>query len=137
GRPTIVTMFFASCSYACPMLLSDLHRLREALPPAVREEAQFVLVSFDSERDTPEALRAYRERTNLNAKHWTLLHGDPAAVQDLAMLLGVKYKRDARGEYAHSNLITVLNAEGEIVHQQSGLQGEVVESARAITLATK
>lgn len=136
GRPVVITMFFASCSYACPILVSDMQRLRAALPAEARADTQFVLVSFDTARDTAAALRAYRERAGLDAG-WTLLRGEEADVQELAMVLGVKYQRDARGDFAHSNLITVLNAAGEIVHQRSGLQGEVVEAARAVSVAAR
>ncbi|MES2695785.1 MAG: SCO family protein [Verrucomicrobiota bacterium] len=135
-RPVVVAMFFAQCEYACPLLVADLQRLRQSLSTEVRAKTQFVLVSFDSARDTPAALRAYRERMSLDAG-WTLLRGDSAAVQDLAMLLGVKFKQDARGQFAHSNLITVLNAEGEIAHQLAGLQGDVSNAAKAVALAAK
>ncbi len=135
GRPVVVAMFFAHCEYACPMLVSDLQRLRNSLPVHAREQARFLLVTFDSERDTPAALKAYRERAALD-EGWTLLHGNEGDVQELAMLLGVKYKKDARGQFSHSNLITVLNAEGEIVHQRTGLMGDVSESAKAVALAS-
>jgi len=137
GRPVVLTMFFASCTYACPIIVGDLQRIRAALPADARAKTQFVLVSFDSARDTPTALRAYRTRANLDGTGWTLLHGAPADVQELAMLLGVKYKQDASGQFSHSNLITVLNAEGEIVHQRPGLQGEIADAVHAITVAAK
>jgi protein SCO1/2 len=136
GQPVVIAMFFASCEYACPLLVTDLQRLREALPAEARAKTRFVLVSFDTARDTPAALKAYRERMRLDAS-WTLLRGEPANVQELAMLLGVKFKQDARGQFSHSNLFTVLNAEGEIAFQRSGLQGDVLEPARAAILATK
>ncbi len=136
GRPVVLTMFFANCSYACPLLVSDMARLRAALPEGVREEVRFVLVSFDAERDTPEALRAYRERVGLDAQ-WMLWHGEAESVQELAMVLGIKYKREASGEYAHSNLLTVLNREGEVVHRVEGLQQPVAAAARALTVAAK
>lgn len=136
GRPVVLAMFFASCEYACPVLTSDMQRLRALLPADVRETARFVLVSFDTARDTSAALNAYRTRSELDAS-WTLLRGDGAAVQDIAMLLGVKFKQDARGQFAHSNLITVLNPEGEIMHQRPGLQGDVSEAAQAVVLAAK
>ena len=66
------------------------------------------------------ALRAYRERLRLSREHWTLLRGNADDVRALAALLGVNYRRDARGQFAHTSLITVLNAEGEVVLQQSG-----------------
>lgn len=137
GRPVVIAMFFASCEYACPVLTSDMQRMRALLPEAVRARAQFVLVSFDTARDTPAALKAYRERSALEPESWTLLRGDANSVQELAMLLGVQFKQDARGQFAHSNLITVLNGEGEIVHRRAGLMGDVSEAAKAVTLAAK
>jgi protein SCO1 len=133
GRPVVIAMFFASCEYACPLLVSDMRRLRDSLPADVRDRAQFVLVSFDTARDTPAALKAYRDRATLDAG-WTLLHGDASSVQELAMVLGVKYKQDARGQFSHSNLITVLNDGGEIAYQRSGLMGDVSEAAKAVVV---
>jgi protein SCO1/2 len=131
GQPVVLAMFFAQCEYACPLLVSDLRRLRLALPADLRASARFVLVSFDTARDTPAALAAYRERLQLDSA-WTLLRSEADGVRELAMLLGVNYKRDERGQFSHSNLITILNAEGEIVHQRPGLGGDVSEAARAV-----
>lgn len=136
GRPVVIAMFFSHCEYACPILVQDLQRLRAALPADVRARAAFVLVSFDTARDTPAALRAFRDRMQLD-DGWTLLRGEKTAVEDLAMLLGVKFKQDARGQFAHSNLLTVLNAEGEITHQHAGLQGDISELARAVAQPPK
>lgn len=131
GQPVILAMFFASCEYACPVLVSDIQRLRAQLPAADAARTRVVLVTFDTERDTPAALRAFRERSGLDA-NWTLLRGEDTAVQELAMLLGVKFRREARGQFAHSNLFTLLNAEGEIAHQTLGLMGDVSPAARVL-----
>ena len=136
GKPVVLAMFFASCTYACPMLVNDMQRIADNLPGNVRESARFVLVTFDTERDTPEALKAFREKSGLNDA-WTLVRGDAASVQELAMLLGVKFKRDAAGQFAHSNQITVLNGEGEIAHQRNGLMGDVSETVKAVILAAR
>jgi protein SCO1/2 len=136
GQPVVIAMFYASCTSACPLLVADVRRVEAAVPSEAREKTRVVLVSFDTERDTPAALHAYRDRLGLDAG-WTLLHGSPADVQELAMILGVSYKQDADGSFSHSNLITVLNADGEIVHQRTGLQGAVADTARAVALAAK
>jgi protein SCO1 len=136
GKPVVIAMFFSQCEYACPMIVSDMQRMRESLPVAIRDQAKLVLVSFDVARDTPAALKTYRERTALDGS-WTLLHGNTAAVQELAMLLGVKYKQDSRGQFSHSNLITVLNPEGEITFQRAGLGGDISEAAKAVTLSMR
>src|SRR5688572_24711296 len=116
GRPQIVSMFFASCQFTCPILVNDMKRIEAALPQSTRTNVGFVLVTFDSERDTPEALATYRTIHGLPS-NWTLLRGAPDDVLELGALLGVKYKKDLRGQFAHSNVITVLDAKGEIVFQ--------------------
>lgn len=136
GRPVVLTMFYSSCGYACPLLVSDMARIRELLPTGLRDEVAFVLVSFDVARDTPPVLRAYRETRHLDAQ-WFLLHGADADVRELAALLGVKYKQEADGNFAHSNLLTVLNREGEVVHQRTGLKDGHAEAAAALAALAK
>lgn len=136
GRPVVLTMFFASCGYACPLLLTDMQAIRAKLPAGIRDRAALVLVSFDTVRDTPAALKKYRDDRHLDAQ-WTLLHGDDGAVRELAALLGVKFKQEADGQFAHSNLITILNGEGEVVHQRNGLRGGLEETAQAIVSAAR
>jgi len=134
GRPVVLAMFFTSCGYACPRIVADMARIQQTLPAAVRARARFVLVSFDDVRDTAPVLRDYRAQHGLNAD-WVLLRGAPGDIRELAAVLGVKYKRDAAGMFQHSNLITVLNAEGEIVHQRAGLEGGLAEAGQAVVAA--
>ncbi len=133
GRPQIVAMFFTHCEYACPIIVNDLRKLESALPGNLREKVDFLLVSFDAKRDTPEVLANYRRKEKLPAKNWTLLRGAEDDVRELAALLGINYAPDARGQFAHSNLITVLNSEGEITFQQPGLNTSPAALLAAIT----
>lgn len=120
GRPQIITMFFARCEYACPALVYNMQRIEKALPEALRSKVGFTLVSFDTERDSVEVLHKYRINHQLNDR-WTLLRGNSDDVLELAALLGVKFKKDERGQFAHSNVITILNSDGEVAFQQFGL----------------
>ena len=129
-------MFFASCGYACPLQVTDMQAIRAQLPAGVRERTAFVLVSFDVARDTPAALAQYRAQRSLNGQ-WMLLHGNDDAVRELAALLGVKYKQEADGAFSHSNILTILNPQGEIVHQRIGLRGGLDEAAAALAAAAK
>lgn len=125
-------MVFTRCESACPFIGDGLQRIQRTLAPELRDRVDFVLVSFDPERDTPEALRAYRQQMHRGTDHWTLLTGRPDDVRELAVLLGVNYQRDARGQFAHSNVITALNAEGEIIHRQVGLGQGPAETVAAL-----
>jgi len=136
GRPVVLAMFFASCTYACPMIVADMTRIRDSLPADRRDRAALVLVSFDPRRDTPQVLVRYRKDRQLSPQ-WTLLHGDDGAVRELAALLGVKFKQEADGQFAHSNLISILNAEGEVVHQRAGLKGGLEDATAALARAAR
>jgi formylglycine-generating enzyme required for sulfatase activity len=84
GRPQVLALFFASCEFSCPILVHELKALEESLPAELRDAVGFTLVSIDPERDTPTALRAYRERLRLSREHWTLLRGNADDVRALA-----------------------------------------------------
>lgn len=137
GEPVVIAMVFTNCEYACPIIVTDLLRIRAALPEKDRARTRFVLVSFDDVRDTPPVLRAFRAKMTLDDPAWTLLRGDAADVQELALLLGVKFKKDARGNFSHSNLITVLNRNGELSFQREGLRGDTDEVVRAVAATLK
>lgn len=136
GKPQVVVMFFANCAWACPILVQDLKRIEAALPESIRKETGFLMVTFDSKRDTVEALQAYRKRHELSTDRWTLLRGEPDEVRELAAVLGINFREEIGGQIAHSNLITILDREGEIVRQNKGLnQGEVtaIDSLKRLT----
>ncbi len=132
GKARVLAMHYTSCEYACPILISIMNNIESGLPPEARDKVGFVAVSFDPERDTPAVLKAYGEKMHLDLRYWTLLHGRPDDVVELAVLLGVKFKKDQQGGFSHANLITVLNREGEIVYRHTGLNHQVADTIAAI-----
>jgi len=132
GSPVVLTMFFASCTYACPILINDMKKIENEIPEEELSSYKFVLVSIDPERDTPEKLEKFAEEKNLDAKRWTLLTGSSDDIMELAALTGFKYKKDKSGDFSHSNLITFLNKEGEILHQQFGLNQDISGSTKIL-----
>lgn len=131
GRPVIAAMIFTHCSYACPLIVRDVKAITSRLPSDLQGEVQRLLISIDPERDTPAVLTRFADAHGLG-DGWTLLRGAPEDVRTLAALFGVRYKPDGDGQFAHTNLITLLDAEGEIVHQQEGLGADPASSARAL-----
>lgn len=135
GHKVVMSMIFASCTYACPLIVNDMRKIEALVPEKERDNVKFLLVSIDPERDTPEALLDYSRRQNLNLSRWELLTGSKSDIRSLAALLGFKYKKNDDGDYVHSNLISVFNREGEIVYQHEGLNkdiGDVVKELKAI-----
>ena len=132
GKPSVVVMAYTSCDYSCPIVVGRMKRIEAALPPDIQNRVQFVLISFDTERDTSEKLRNYLNKMHLDDRRWILLHGGKDEIMELAVLLGVKFKPDGKGGFSHSNLITVLDKEGEIVHRLIGLNTDISETAAVL-----
>lgn len=120
GRIVVLAMVYTHCDFACPRIIADMRRIRDQVP-VESGEIEFVLVSIDPGRDTVQRLQNFGEKTGLTRQGWTLLRGSEADVRELAAVFGVKYRRTTATDFAHSNIISVLNRQGEIVHQQKGL----------------
>jgi protein SCO1/2 len=136
GKPTIIAMIFTHCTYACPRITMDMKNIAEKLK-ANREKVNFVLVSFDADRDTPSQLRKFRNQMELDPS-WILLHGSDETVRTLSVLLNVQFEKDAEGNFSHSNLITVLDKNGSVAFQKEGLEADHTETLEKINqLITK
>ena len=125
GTPVVLTMVFTSCQATCPLTMGKLVEIQKKFD---REKiaAEFVIVSFDPARDTPERLAAYRKSTNHQNPNWTFLVGSEEDTRMLAMLLGIKYSRNPEtGDIMHDNKIVLLNGSGEISKELLGLDASI------------
>lgn len=129
GSPVVVTMFYGNCTQVCPILIRDANRVFSAVREPLRNRVRVLAVTFDPENDTPELLRNYAEEKELNIPQWHFVTGSPAAIRELAMMLGVRYTRKSDGHFAHSNLVTILDGDGKIIHRLEGLNQPVQEAA--------
>jgi protein SCO1/2 len=121
GHPQVMALFFTNCEHSCPLIVADMKAIEKAVPRNLRGKVDFLLVSIDPDRDTPEVLHAYRAKHQLTTEHWTLLTGPAAAIKQLADMVGFQYYPGSQRQYAHSLLITILDQSGEIVFQQAGV----------------
>lgn len=132
GSPTVVLMFYGTCQSACPILLRDAQRVEAALTPSARARTRFVLVTFDPSTDTPERLRALAAERRMDLSRWSLLRGADGDVRTFATVLGVQYSRLGPREFTHSNVLTLLDAQGVAAAQLEGLAQPVDDFARRI-----
>lgn len=132
GKVQLVTMIYTHCGYACPRIVADLKRIESGLEQYKRDDIGIVLITMDPARDTPERLKAFAESNRLDPKRWTLITSEQDNIRELAALLNMKYKLELDGEISHSNIISVLDADGEIIHQAEGLGIEPDETVNAI-----
>lgn len=117
GKVLLVSMVYTSCQQTCPLIMSEMSALQKALPAALQDKVEVLLFSMDPKRDTPERLKAYAQERKLNP-NWRLLNGAEDDVQELGAVLGFRYKKMETGDFAHSNIFTVVDQKGQMQHQQ-------------------
>lgn len=115
GTPQLVSMFYTSCRYVCPLIVDTLLATERALDPAERERLGVLLVSFDPDRDDPPALKRVADRRKLDLSRWTLARTEASNVRKLAAVLGIQYRALADREFNHSSALVLLDTEGRIV----------------------
>ena len=130
GKPTIVGMIFTHCAYACPRLTADIKNIEDSLK-SDNGNINYLLVSFDPDRDNPGQLKKFADSLKLD-KNWTLLHGSDEAVRTLSVLLNIQYEKDGEGNFSHSNIISVLDKQGKLVFQKEGLNAS--QSATIVSI---
>lgn len=122
GQPVLVTMFYGNCPYVCPLTINTLQATEAALEPEIRRQLRVLLVSIDSEHDTPEVLADIARKQNVDTLRWKLVRADAPDVRKLAAVLGVRYRQLPGGEFNHSTVIALLDAGGTRVAQSNKLQ---------------
>ena len=82
GEAAIVSFVYLSCGEACPLATATLHQLDAELARDERlsGRVQLVSVSFDPERDTPEALAELRNGLQPKGRWRFLTASDPAGI---------------------------------------------------------
>ncbi|MEF9978693.1 MAG: SCO family protein [Thermomonas sp.] len=115
GKPRVVSMFYTSCQYICPLIVDSGKAIEHQLSPVERGRIGIVLISMDPARDTQTALRKVFDKRGLDASGWLLASPPPAEVRTVAGLLGIRYRQLADGEFNHGSALILLDTEGRIV----------------------
>ncbi|MEE9332661.1 MAG: SCO family protein [Granulosicoccaceae bacterium] len=132
GKTQIMAFVYTYCEHTCPLILAKLISIEEELPADLIDEAHFTLISLDPIRDTPEVLKAYMLKHKLDENRWTMLHADPDTVQELAAILGTRYRPMGQDDIAHSNTLTVVDPSGMVVHQSKGISEPMDELIKVL-----
>ncbi len=137
GKTLVMVMIYTTCKSACPRLVADMRNIEKQIPKEYNKNLQYLLISIDPETDTPERLKAFAKENFMDEDHWTFLQGTESSVREFANVLAVKYKQISPIDFSHSNIISVYNPAGELVHQQEGLGVNNKETIKKIIETVK
>lgn len=120
GKPQLVSMFYTSCQFVCPRLVDTLRDTLKGVPGSGRDAVEVLLVTIDPARDDQAVLAQTARERHLSAQ-WTLARSDAEGTRRLAAVLGIQYRQLPSGDFNHSTVVLLLDAEGRVVARSSRL----------------
>ena len=132
GNVLVMVMIYTSCKAACPRLVADMRNIEKQVPKEALGKTKFIMVSIDPETDTPQRLKDFAIENEMDQDHWMFLRGTPEDTREFATVLAVSYKKISPIDFSHSNIISVFDEDGVLVHQQEGLGVDNAETIEAI-----
>jgi protein SCO1/2 len=127
GKVVALHFIYASCPDVCPLhadRIAEIQRMVDETP--MRDLVQFVTITTDPARDTPDVLRDYGRAHGLDPANWTVLTSGPRQPEDttrrLAEAFGHRFAVTADGYQMHGVVTHVIDQEGRLSANFHGLQ---------------
>jgi protein SCO1/2 len=126
GQYVVMGFIYTNCPDICPLITQNLIKIQKDL--GYPSNVQFLGVSFDPLRDTPEVLYRYKEVFKVD-ENVNFLTGEPKMVQSFMDSVRVRTQESMRTTtdsgkeiyfLNHSNKIMVMNPKGEIIIEYGG-----------------
>lgn len=140
GKVRVVYFYFANCPDVCPPTTYLLSQVQDELKnqKVFGSDVEFLSVTFDPERDTPEAIRKFIDKIpgDIDQSGWKFLRGDSEEdTKKLMMDFGLGLIKDEKtGLYTHSDTITFIDREGKIRKYMTGSIDETMNADRIVAV---
>lgn len=115
GKVQLVSMFYTSCKFICPLIIDSGRAIERSLTPAEQQKLGILLISMDPRRDTPTKLATVFNRRKLEPARWTFASPTPDDVRAIAGVLGIRYRQLEDGEFNHTSALVLLDANGRVL----------------------
>ncbi|HEX3450894.1 MAG TPA: SCO family protein [Isosphaeraceae bacterium] len=114
GKVVIVSFVYTTCNGTCPATTLTLSRVQKVLRQAKLwgTSVEFVSISLDPERDTPDVLKRYAELFNADLANWNFLTGSRSDVQSVIAAWGMWARIGPSGALDHPSRIFLLDPQG-------------------------
>lgn len=113
GKPVIIGFIYTHCPDICSFITANIHKTWQDLEET--EEAHFLLITFDPERDTPDVLASYAEAFDMNHPPFQFLTGSPDTIDSLMERLGVRRQVSYTTETEEGDELYFLNHTDKVI----------------------
>ena len=135
GSPLMVGFIYTNCPDICPFITSNIKKIEEQVAGSnaagsnMAAGTQFVLITFDPERDTQEVLKKYAQAFEMDRPPFRFLTGEPEQIRALMERVSVRTsvtdERELEGGetiyfLSHSDKILLIDQESRLVFDYGG-----------------
>lgn len=125
GKPLVLSLIYTSCYQTCPMttrhLSSVIEKARETLG---HDKFSVAVLGFDSQFDSPQAMKHFAKKQGIEDANWYLLSADPKTIKAFTKEIGFLYFTSPNG-FDHMVQATIIDADSVIYRQ---VYGEVFDT---------
>lgn len=119
GDVVALTFIFTRCPVPeyCPTMMRNFKEVDALLKkdPRAPDNYHLLTVSFDSDYDTPEVLKAYGDKFDQDSRNWTLLtSSNQTNIQSLGQSVGLMFGKNDSAIYSHNLRTVVIDGTGRI-----------------------
>jgi len=114
GKAVVVSFIYTTCNGSCPATTLGLFRVQQALRAAGLwgDKVEFVSISLDPARDSPDVLAAYARVYGADPVAWHFLTGPPGRVAAVLRAWGMWAKVGPSGVLDHPSRIFLVDPKG-------------------------
>jgi len=118
---------YTNCPDICSFITANVKKVYEELDDPA--DTQFILVTFDPERDTPDVLKNYAQSFDMDREPFHFLTGSPDLIEQFMERVSVRIqesysKETEEGERLyflnHSDKILLINENSELIFDYGG-----------------
>lgn len=116
GKAVVVSFIYTTCGGVCPATTHKMFTIQEALKKEGlwNGKIQFISISLDPERDTPDVLKRYAAAYDSDLAAWHFLTGEPKDVARVVNDWGMWARKNEQGILDHPSRIFLVDPRGRI-----------------------
>ncbi|SOB99381.1 protein SCO1/2 [Ureibacillus xyleni] len=117
GKYVLMTFLYTGCTDVCPQLEYNLAQVHDLIPSQyVGEKIEFLSISFDPTRDTPETLKKYAQYFNTDSTAWKIARiSNEEELTSLLNEFGIIVIPDDYGNFQHNSAFYLVDPNGILI----------------------
>ncbi|TVR32331.1 MAG: SCO family protein [Balneolaceae bacterium] len=127
GAPLLVGFIYTNCPDICSFITANIGKVYNELEDP--GNTQFLLVTFDPERDTPEVLKSYADAFDMDKEPFRFLTGDPETIDSFMQRVSLRtqesYSRELENDermyfLSHTDKILLIDQNSRLIFDYGG-----------------